>query len=336
MMLTGLLVAALMAKEGTPKRVVCIGDSVTAKYAPVLMRLLSSQGIEVRSFTEVGTVPSNIETEKALAERPDFILVGLGTDAATEQNWSRLRNSYVPGIEELIERLRSGASHPKVFLCMPPPSALPDSDPRTARLANEVLPLLRQVARETDCPIVDFDSALRNRLDLVDELMPNSLGIEVLADAVADVISTGRKANWRVVHVDSEEIDEGPAKNAIDGDPDSYWHTNYSTTDDSFPHEIQVDTGMVQAIGGFSYVPRQDGVNGRVAKYEFYVSIDGKEWGPAVASGTFPRTAEPSKIYLSSPANGRYFKFRALSEQQGQKWASVGELDILKFYPRRR
>ena len=88
-------------------------------------------------------------------------------------------------------------------------------------------------------------------------------------------------------------------------------------------------------MGGFSYMPRQDGVNGRVAKYEFYVSMDGKDWGAPVASGQFPQSSDQTKVFFSKLIQARYFKFRALSEQQGQNWASVGELDILKFYPKR-
>jgi hypothetical protein len=34
-------------------------------------------------------------------------------------------------------------------------------------------------------------------------------------------------------------------------------------------------------IAGFTYLPRQDMPNGRIADYEFYVSVDGVNWSRA-------------------------------------------------------
>jgi beta-galactosidase len=169
----------------------------------------------------------------------------------------------------------------------------------------------------------------------MDGITPSKLGAEMLAEAMDQSIATGRKSEWKVVYFDSQESDEGPAKNAIDGDPETYWHTNYSTTQEKYPHEIQIDTGSIREVGGFSYFPRQDGVNGRVAKYQFFLSLDGKEWGQPVSVGRFKSGGELSKVVFDKPVKGRFFRFRALSEQQGEIWASVAELDLLKFYPKR-
>jgi hypothetical protein len=335
MISTCLALAITLVFQQTPKRVLCIGDSVTQAYAPILKQILSPRKMEVEILNDgsghldIGRIllPSKM--------RLDVVVIGFGTDLAADPKWSGMRDRFVPKMEALIDSLRSGISHPSVYLCLPPPSALPDSDLRSQRLASELTPLLKQAARESNCPIIDFEAALRDRLDLVSGLSPKGLGAEVLADTVADAVSTGKKADWRVVYADSEEADEGPAKFAIDGDPDTYWHTNYSTTQEHYPHEIQVDIGALTTIGGFSYLPRQDGVNGRVAKYEFYVSRDGKTWGNPVASGAFAHTSDVTKVHFGNPVECRYFRFRALSEQQGQIWASVGELDILKFYPKR-
>lgn len=331
MIVAGLALAIRLACAQNPTRVVCVGDGLAIR---LLNPLTESLGPKFIVQGASGGDPQDLLSVQGY--KPDIVLLNFGTNVVFHDSaWVSKRDGWVPFIEKMIEKMRSSPSHPKVFLCLPPPVTVPDSDLRTAQLADEVMPLLKQAARETDCPVIDFDSALRNRLDLIDGTLPSKLATEILADAVVDAIFKGRKADWKVVYVDSEEADEGPAKNAIDGDPDTYWHTNYSTSSDKYPHEIQVDTGVVRQIGGFSYIPRQDGVNGRVAKYEFSVSLDGKNWGEPVATGQFPRGADQTKISLSKPVSGRYFRFRALSEQQGQIWASVGELDILKFYPKR-
>ena len=61
-------------------------------------------------------------------------------------------------------------------------------------------------------------------------------------------------------------------KQAIDGDPDTYWHSEYDPVLAKQPHEIVIDLGKEIWLAGFKYLPRQDGgVNGNVKGYEIYV-----------------------------------------------------------------
>ncbi len=328
--------ASCLGAAQSPRRVVCLGDSVSQAIEQPLVSELGAK-FSVTTISAKASLPTEGELQTTIKAHPDFVLLAIGTDAAIDPSWETHRDRFVPTVEKLIHQLATMPSRPKFFLCLPPPSSLPDSDVRRQRLEFQVTPLLKQAARETGCSVIDFGEALASRLDLLpDGLHPDATGAEILADAVTDAIFTGRKSDWRVVYADSEELDEGPAKNAIDGDPDTYWHTNYSTTADKYPHEIQVDTGMLRTVGGFSYTPRQDGVNGRVANYEFYVSLDGKNWGIPVVTGRFPNGSKTTKVSFAKPVQCRYFRFRALSEQAGQIWASVGELDLIKFYPKRQ
>ena len=91
------------------------------------------------------------------------------------------------------------------------------------------------------------------------------------------------KAGWKVVFVDSFEAGEGEKVHAIDGKPDTFWHTQWSGGAKRPPHEIQIDLGRSQKLAGFTYLPRQNQDNGRIGKYEFFVSADGKDWGKPVA-----------------------------------------------------
>ncbi|QJE97459.1 Ig-like domain-containing protein [Luteolibacter luteus] len=93
-----------------------------------------------------------------------------------------------------------------------------------------------------------------------------------------------------VADVDSEElIDEfAPAVRAIDGDPDTFWHTTYGGGGiDPLPHHITLDLGSQRSVGGFVYIPRQGNQNGRIASYEADYSTDGVNWTP-MTSGTWP------------------------------------------------
>lgn len=140
------------------------------------------------------------------------------------------------------------------------------------------------------------------------------------------------KSLWNLLYVDSQEIDgeNGAATNVFDGDLNTIWHTAWSSGSPAHPHEIQIDTGSVQNIVGFTYTPRQDGgVNGRISTYEIYVSSDGVTWGVPVTSGTFTNNASSQQV--SFPTNiGRYLRFRTLSEVNGNPWAAVSEIDIFR------
>ncbi|AIE85937.1 beta-galactosidase [Fimbriimonas ginsengisoli Gsoil 348] len=139
------------------------------------------------------------------------------------------------------------------------------------------------------------------------------------------------KKNWRLVSADSQQIDEGPAANAIDGRLETYWHTQYDPTTPKYPHEIVVDMGQSTWVEGFRYVPRQDGgVNGRVKGFAFYLSEDGKKWGDPVLKGEFPNTTKPTRLRFDHSQSARYFRFVALSEVNKGPWASAAEIDILR------
>ena len=132
-------------------------------------------------------------------------------------------------------------------------------------------------------------------------------------------------------YTDSEETDRenGAAINAIDGDPSTIWHTEWSSSKPSCPHEIQINLGGTYAISGLRYLPRQDGsINGIVAKYAVYVSADGKTWGSAVAQGTFAKDTTEKTINFSAQ-NAQYVRFVALSEINGGPWTSMAELSVM-------
>ncbi len=330
-----ILFAAFAAiHQQAPIEVVLIGDSAAVRCAETL-------GSDLGATYHVTSVHSgspnlsisNLELLKKV--NPQVVIAEFGSESAVDPRWDAERDEFVPGLESLVGSLRNLASHPRVQLCTPPLAGKAADLPTRQRLSEQIIPLVKQAGRELGCSVTDLGAAIADRLDLMDGVNPSPLGAQMLAEAMDQTLATGRKSEWKVIYFDSQESDEGPAKNAIDGDTETYWHTNYSTTQEKYPHEIQVDTGSVREVGGFSYFPRQDGVNGRIANYEFYLSLDGKDWGHPVAKGRFKNEGDLSKIVFESPVRARYFRFRALSEQQGDIWASVAELDLLKFYPKR-
>ncbi len=138
------------------------------------------------------------------------------------------------------------------------------------------------------------------------------------------------KQNWKLLNVDSQETsgEDGKAVNAFDGDPSTIWHTEWYWNSPAYPHEISIDLGDVYRISDFTYLPRQDGENGRIKNYKLYISKQANQWGLTTATGNFTNTAAPQKIALDPPVVGRYLKLVAVSEVNGNPWASAAELSV--------
>jgi hypothetical protein len=114
----------------------------------------------------------------------------------------------------------------------------------------------------------------------------------------------------------------------LDGNPATMWHTQWQAADPPPPHEIRLRADGTHDISGVAYLPRQNSANGRIARYEVYVSTDGAAWGTPVATGTFANTTAEQTVTFA-PKTGRYVRLRALSEVGGRAWTSVAELNVL-------
>ena len=145
-------------------------------------------------------------------------------------------------------------------------------------------------------------------------------------DVNSEIIS---QSLWKLHYVDSEELmgEEGSAVNAFDGDNSTIWHTEWESDVPTHPHEIQIDTGDIYKINEFKYLPRLEHVNGRIGQYEFYVSLDGSNWGTPVATGTFINDASEKEITFPAVVC-RFIRLKALTEVNNRAWTSVAELNI--------
>ena len=133
------------------------------------------------------------------------------------------------------------------------------------------------------------------------------------------------RSTWKVVSVSSENAGE-EARKAIDGDPNTIWHSRWSEPEAKHPHEIVVDMAASLEIDKFIYQPRNS-ENGRIKDYELYFSEDGKNWGNKV-KGQFENSSASQIVTLEKPIVTRYFKLIALSEIYGRSWASAAELNV--------
>lgn len=133
-----------------------------------------------------------------------------------------------------------------------------------------------------------------------------------------------------VIYASSQETGSGDATHLVDNDPGTTWHTMYSVTVAKYPHWVDFDAGEVRTIKGFIYLPRQDGgMNGDIKDYTLQVSMDGKNWGDAVAKGTFRKEKKAQRIMLAQPVQARYLRFTGLSSQNGADFAGGAEFSVI-------
>lgn len=105
------------------------------------------------------------------------------------------------------------------------------------------------------------------------------------------------RSPWSISFVDSEETtgESSPASNAIDGNTNSIWHTEWYDADPVHPHDLQINLGQASSISGFRYLPRQNSQNGRIENYRFCASVDGSTWY-LLSNGVFPNTNNEQSV----------------------------------------
>ncbi|TRX71165.1 discoidin domain-containing protein [Carboxylicivirga sp. M1479] len=138
------------------------------------------------------------------------------------------------------------------------------------------------------------------------------------------------KTDWTLVSVDSEDVAGSHlASYAFDGNPVTFWFTQWSGAQPPYPHELVIDMNASHSFLGFSYMPRQDGKNdGTIQDYEFYISSDNSTW-TKVSSGTWNGSTALKEVYFSESKEARYIKLVGLSGYNGTNYASCAELSLL-------
>ncbi len=136
----------------------------------------------------------------------------------------------------------------------------------------------------------------------------------------------------KFVSVDSAETagENGAGANAVDGNPETFWHTQWQDATPECPHEIIIELVPTTTIKGFTYLPRQDdNEHGFIKGYEFFTNDDGKDFGAAAAKGEFDGMKELNSVTFA-PKTCRFIKLKALSEISGEAWSSAAEIGVVQ------
>ncbi len=119
---------------------------------------------------------------------------------------------------------------------------------------------------------------------------------------------------------------EGPAANAIDGNVNTIWHTNYQPSIDPLPQSITVSFAE-QMIGKYTYTPRQVGVNGIVTEYELYAILaDGTK--QLVADGNWAMNSGAKTVEFD-PVEAVGMELKVINAEGG--YGTAAEINVYRY-----
>jgi lysophospholipase L1-like esterase len=178
--------------------VLCAGDSITAEaYPHFLQQLLNRERIraKVLNFGRSGYASGEYRRfleengERLKKERPDFILLQLGTNDVRVDGDHADTDAFAANMKAILAMLGSFTDRTgrpgRILLATIPPvpenTPLPFSPESSRRVTEEINPAIRALAAETGIPLVDNHALFAGRPDLLPGVHPVRDGYRLLA-----------------------------------------------------------------------------------------------------------------------------------------------------------
>ena len=152
---------------------------------------------------------------------------------------------------------------------------------------------------------------------------------QVGRDSSAKMTDNLAKIRATVIACDSQAPNYAGAQ-AIDGNPDTFWHTSWKPKPAPFPHFLTIDLGKSHTLKGITCLPRQDIATGRAADCEVYLSETDSHWADPIATVTANDFRDPTEIRFKDRATGRYLKIVVKSSHNQNPTTAIAELGILE------
>lgn len=149
-------------------------------------------------------------------------------------------------------------------------------------------------------------------------------------------------ASGFTAEAESVEEDEGPASCAIDGNSNTYWHSNWSGTaamqpdfEEGLRNGFTIDLGGNYNIQKLEYLPRQDQNNGTITKYRlFYSKTEDGEFLPIPRGIGYWEGDSTLKSITFEKVNARRIQIRAydaVSDSSGKNLITAAEFYVYRW-----
>ena len=117
--------------------------------------------------------------------------------------------------------------------------------------------------------------------------------------------------------------DEGSVDKAFDNNPNTFWHTKW--TGDAAPYTLSMTLKEAEKVNGLSYLPRPNGGNGIVTRYEIFAQKDGQM--VKVSEGKWENNTQEKTVNFA-PVHTNKIDLKVLEGVGG--FASAAEVHLLK------
>lgn len=204
-------------------KVACIGNSITDGHGidmatqhgyPALLQQMLGDGYWVKNFGVSGRTLLNkgdfpymneMAWKDAVAFQPDVVIIKLGTNDSKPQNW-QYGAEFKADLKQMITTLRpdlaqpqkkkgkkakaAAPKKPEIILCTPIPAFKSSWDINEEIIANNIIPIQQEVAREYGLKVIDLHTLFANGADMVqpDGIHPNEKGVKRMAEIVAETL----------------------------------------------------------------------------------------------------------------------------------------------------
>ncbi|WP_052446813.1 GDSL-type esterase/lipase family protein [Candidatus Soleaferrea massiliensis] len=352
--------ASASEESDDPVKIACLGDSITigfdlagtsSAYPAQLQRMLGPEyivgnfGRNSLTLLKKGDLPcwNSSEYQQSLQFGADIVIIMLGTNDVKPENWWA-KDEYISNYLELIDSYRAVNPDVEVYVATSPTVPGNGSWGITDPLVTgELVPLQKEVAALSGAALVDINAVTKPTDGLFnnDNVHPNAKGYELIAKTFCDALPK-RTSQYQVLDQKGfsaeasswQSDDEAPSK-AIDGDPNTKWHTPWSP-DYPYPHTFTLNLGQsYEYVSRLYYLPRQDtNANGIITKYELYAG-DSKDALRLIASGTWAED-HTLKVLTFEPVKAQYLMIKTLdgmSSIAGSTFSSAAEINVAVLLP---
>lgn len=137
-----------------------------------------------------------VQYDLALSNAPDIVIIKFGTNDARLENWRSAegygKNNFYNHYTEFINSFRAVNPNVIIYICFNTPSFRDQTIGQMNRIREDVIPIIKQIARKNRVHLIDLHSEFYNGknegLMDNDDVHPNATGAELIAKEVFKMI----------------------------------------------------------------------------------------------------------------------------------------------------
>lgn len=179
-------------------RMVCLGDSITqaGAYVSALQTALGKQWVVTNlgnsgaTLLKKGDKPYSRlpQFAQAIQLKPDVVTIMLGTNDSKPANWSN-KGEFEADYKSMIDDLKKANRKVVIYCCVPPPAGGNKWSINGTIIKDEVGPLVRKVAKDTGCYVIDLQEPLTGKNVIPDGVHPNVDGHKLMASSIYQALT---------------------------------------------------------------------------------------------------------------------------------------------------